>query len=70
MYLDGDLAGLREGLIAELCADLLSGEADFVKVHFNLGGGQGTKLPAKPVLKPFFPELAHFSQALGGIEAG
>lgn len=69
VYLDGDLAGLRSGIITDLCGPLLRGEADFVKARFGRGGGRVTELTAKPMLKIFFPELAHFSQPLGGIIA-
>jgi glucosyl-3-phosphoglycerate synthase len=68
-YLDGDLAGLREGLITELCRPLVRGQADFVKASFGRSGGRVTELTAKPMLKVFFPELAHFKQPLGGIIA-
>jgi glucosyl-3-phosphoglycerate synthase len=51
------------------CAPLLSGEADFVKARFGRGGGRVTELTAKPMLKVFFPEVAHYSQPLGGIIA-
>lgn len=70
VFLDGDLAGLREGIVSDLCRPLLAGEADFVKARFGRGGGRVTELTAKPMLKVFFPELAHFSQPLGGIIAG
>lgn len=66
VYLDGDLTGLRSGIITDLCAPLLRGDADFVKARFGRGGGRVTELTAKPMLKIFFPELAHFSQPLGG----
>lgn len=69
VYLDGDLAGLRNGIITDLCRPLLRGEADFVKARFGRGGGRVTELTAKPMLKIFFPEVAHFSQPLGGIIA-
>lgn len=68
-YLDGDLAGLRPGIIGDLCRPLLRGEADFVKARFGRGGGRVTELTAKPMLKVFFPELACFGQPLGGIIA-
>jgi phosphoserine phosphatase len=70
VFLDGDLAGLREGIVSDLCRPLLAGEADFVKARFGRGGGRVTELTAKPMLKVFFPELAQFSQPLGGIVAG
>lgn len=69
VYLDGDLTGLRTGIITGLCEPLLRGEADFVKARFGRGGGRVTELTAKPMLKIFFPELAHFHQPLGGIIA-
>jgi glucosyl-3-phosphoglycerate synthase len=68
-FLDGDLAGLREGLITELCRPLARDQADFVKASFGRSGGRVTELMAKPMLKVFFPELAHFKQPLGGIIA-
>lgn len=69
VYLDGDLAGLRGGIVTDLCAPLLRGEADFVKASFGRGGGRVTELTAKPMLKIFFPEIAHFHQPLGGVIA-
>lgn len=69
VYLDGDLAGLQPGIVSDLCRPLLRNEADFVKARFGRGGGRVTELTAKPMLKVFFPELAHLSQPLGGIVA-
>lgn len=69
VYLDGDLAGLRSGVITDLCAPLLRGEADFVKARFGRSAGRVTELTAKPMLRVFFPELAHIAQPLGGIIA-
>lgn len=69
MYPDGDLAGLGSGIITDLCAPLLRREVDFVKARFGRGGGRVTELTAKPMLKIFLPEVAHFSQPLGGIIA-
>lgn len=69
VYLDGDLANLRPGIITSLCLPLLNNEADFVKARFGRGGGRVTELTAKPMLKVFFPELAHLAQPLGGIIA-
>ncbi len=69
VYMDGDLSGLRPGLVGRLCQPLLADQADFVKARFERGGGRVTELTAKPMLKVFFPELAHFSQPLGGIIA-
>lgn len=69
VYLDGDLAGLRPGMVSDLCRPLLKGDADFVKARFGRSGGRVTELTAKPMLKVFFPEVAHFAQPLGGIIA-
>ena len=69
VYLDGDLSGLRAGIVSDLCRPLLRGEADFVKARFGRGGGRVTELTAKPMLKVFFPEVAHFAQPLGGLVA-
>jgi len=69
MYLDGDLSGLRDGIITAMCRPLLAHEADFVKARFGRGGGRVTVLTAKPMLHIFFPEIAHFAQPLGGIIA-
>ncbi|WP_396433130.1 glycosyltransferase [Limnohabitans sp.] len=67
VYLDGDLMGLRSGIISDLARPFVAERADFVKARFGRGGGRVTELTAKPMLKVFFPELAHFSQPLGGI---
>jgi glucosyl-3-phosphoglycerate synthase len=69
VFLDGDLAGLRPGIISDLVRPLIKGEAEFVKARFGRGGGRVTELTAKPMLKVFFPELARFSQPLGGVIA-
>lgn len=69
VYLDGDLAGLRPGIVTDLCRPLLRDQADFVKARFGRGGGRVTELTAKPMLKVFFPELSHYAQPLGGIIA-
>ena len=69
VYLDGDLAGLRPGIITDLSQPLLKNKTDFVKARFGRGGGRVTVLTAKPMLHIFFPEVAHFAQPLGGIIA-
>ena len=69
VFLDGDLSRLRPGLISDLCEPLLADRADFVEARFGPSGGRVTELTAKPRLKVFFPELAHFGQPLGGIVA-
>ena len=69
VYLDGDLAGLRSGIISDLCQPIMQGDADLVKAKFGRDGGRVTELTAKPMLKIFFPELVRFAQPLGGIIA-
>lgn len=69
VFLDGDLSGLEENIIAKMIAPLIADDADFVKAKFGRGGGRVTELTAKPMLKVFFPELAGISQPLGGIIA-
>ena len=69
VYLDGDLAGLRPGIVSDLARPLLADQADFVKARFGRGAGRVTELTAKPMLKVFFPELAHLGQPLGGVIA-
>lgn len=67
VFLDGDLSGLQDNIISDMAEPLLRNEADFVKARFGRGGGRVTELTAKPMLKVFFPELAHIAQPLGGI---
>jgi glycosyltransferase involved in cell wall biosynthesis len=69
VYLDGDLTGLRPGIITELARPLAAEQADFVKASFGRSGGRVTELTARPMLKLFFPEIAHLKQPLGGIIA-
>lgn len=69
VYLDGDLRSLRANIVTDLCRPLMRGDADFVKARFGRSGGRVTELTAKPMLKVFFPELAHFAQPLGGLIA-
>jgi glucosyl-3-phosphoglycerate synthase len=69
VYLDGDLHGLRPGIISDLIAPIQLDGADFVKAKFGRGGGRVTELTAKPMLRIFFPELTSFTQPLGGIVA-
>lgn len=68
-YLDGDLHGLRPGLVSDLCRPLCNDQADFVKARFGRSGGRVTELTAKPMLQVFFPELAGLAQPLGGVIA-
>jgi glucosyl-3-phosphoglycerate synthase len=70
VFLDGDLSGLQPNIISDMVGPLRNNQAEFVKAKFGRGGGRVTELTAKPMLKVFFPELAHFSQPLGGIISG
>lgn len=54
VYLDGDLSGLRPGIVSDLCRPLMADEADFVKARFGRGGGRVTELTARPMLQVFF----------------
>lgn len=67
VYLDADLKGLRRGLLRALIEPLRSGEADFVKARFSRAAGRVTALTARPLLRLYFPEIAHLHQPLGGI---
>ena len=69
VYLDGDLAGLKEDLITRLTDPILHNKADFVKARFTRSAGRVTILTARPLLKTFFPELNYLEQPLGGIIA-
>lgn len=69
LYMDGDLAGLRRDLVDRMVGPVLAGEADFVKASFSRRSGRVTVLTARPLLRTYFPELAHFEQPLGGIIA-
>ena len=69
LYLDGDLKGLHRDCIELMTRPLMTGEADFVKAKFTRRAGRVTVLTAKPLLKTYFPELAHLEQPLSGIMA-
>ncbi|WP_284620270.1 glycosyltransferase [Aquabacterium humicola] len=70
LFLDGDLTGLRPDLVQRMTQPLADDTADLVKARFGRSGGRVTELTAKPLLRAFFPELAIYSQPLGGIVAG
>jgi glucosyl-3-phosphoglycerate synthase len=69
VYLDGDLQGLVPDLIERMTQPIADNVADFVKAKFSRAGGRVTMLTAKPLLRTYFPELAHFEQPLSGIVA-
>ncbi|HMJ88687.1 MAG TPA: HAD-IB family phosphatase [Candidatus Acidoferrum sp.] len=69
LYLDGDLRGLREDVIECMTLPLLNDEVDFVKARFTREAGRVTVLTARPLLRTYFPEIAHFEQPLSGVMA-
>ncbi len=70
LFLDGDLLHVNDDLVALMTDPILQGDADLVKAGFSRDGGRVTVLTARPLLAAFFPEIAEFSQPLGGIVAG
>lgn len=69
VYLDGDLRGLKAGMISRLVEPLKSGVAEFVKARFSRAAGRVTMLTARPLIRLYFPELSELAQPLGGIVA-
>ncbi len=69
LFLDGDLKGLAPDLIRQMTKPIRTGHADFVKSKFLRSAGRVTTLTARPLLRTFFPELAHLEQPLSGIIA-
>jgi glucosyl-3-phosphoglycerate synthase len=69
VYLDGDLRGLKGGMISRLVEPLKSGSAEFVKARFSRAAGRVTMLTARPLIRLYFPELSELAQPLGGIVA-
>lgn len=69
LFLDGDLHGLQAGLVRKMLRPLLEDRADFVKASFARAAGRVTVLTAKPLLRTYFPEVAHLHQPLSGIFA-
>ena len=53
VYLDGDLTGLHDDLIARLTDPILKNKAGFVKARFTRSAGRVTVLTARPLLKTF-----------------
>jgi glucosyl-3-phosphoglycerate synthase len=69
VYLDGDLQNLVPDLVERMTQPIIDNVADFVKAKFTRTAGRVTVLTAKPLLRTYFPELAHFEQPLSGIIA-
>ncbi len=70
VYMDADILNIKAEMIEKLVEPIVKNEADFVKGTFRRKAGRVTELVAKPLLRLFFPEYAHFSQPLSGEIAG
>ena len=70
VFLDGDIDPYPAATIKNLTAPLQNDSCDFVKAKFSRNAGRITELVAKPLLSILIPELATFSQPLGGMIAG
>lgn len=70
VFADADIINIERKVIRKLADPILKGEADFVKGTYERRAGRVTELVAKPLLRMFFPEYAHFSQPLSGELAG
>jgi glycosyltransferase involved in cell wall biosynthesis len=70
VFLDGDIDPYPIKTLDALTDPLLADSCDFVKGGFSRDAGRVTELVAKPLLSILFPELAKFSQPLGGMIAG
>lgn len=74
VFVDADLVEPPAGLVRTLAQPLADDDnLALVKPIYqrgfrgaNTGGGRVTELTAKPLLRIFFPELAHVAQPLGG----
>ena len=69
LFLDGDLLEIGSDFMEKMIRPILDGDADLVKAKFTRDAGRVTVLTARPLLGAFFPELAGYSQPLGGIVA-
>ena len=76
IYLDADAAQVDERFVRAMAAPLENPGTHFVKAHYRRpfmdmpeGGGRVTELTAKPLLRAFYPELAHIRQPLAGETA-
>jgi glycosyltransferase involved in cell wall biosynthesis len=70
VFLDGDIDPYPLNTINALTEPIVQGKYDFVKAAFSRNAGRVTELLAKPLLSLLYPDLAAFSQPLGGIIAG
>ncbi len=69
LFVDGDLLEIPRDLVERMTDPIRRGEADLVEARFTTSSNAVTILTARPLLSAFFPELAGFSQPLGGIMA-
>ncbi len=65
-FVDADIKNITPDMIEKMIKPVLKGEADLVKTKFKRKAGRVTLLTAKPLLKFFFPEVAHLEQPLSG----
>lgn len=73
VFIDADLESAAPGMVTALTEPFVDPHVQLVKARYArslngqpTGGGRVTELSAKPLLRMFFPELAHIDQPLGG----
>lgn len=73
VFIDADLESAAPGMVTALSEPFVDPHVQLVKARYArslngkpTGGGRVTELTAKPLLRQFFPELAHIDQPLGG----
>ena len=73
VFIDADLESAAAGMVSALTEPFIDPHIQMVKARYQrsfhgspTGGGRVTELTAKPLLRQFFPELAHIDQPLGG----
>lgn len=73
VFIDADLESAAPGMVSALTEPFIDPHVQMVKARYQrsfhgspTGGGRVTELTAKPLLRQFFPELAHIDQPLGG----
>lgn len=73
VFIDADLESAAPGMVSALAEPFIDPHVQMVKARYQrsfhgspTGGGRVTELTAKPLLRQFFPELAHIDQPLGG----
>ncbi|HCT9181557.1 glucosyl-3-phosphoglycerate synthase [Corynebacterium guaraldiae] len=73
VFIDADLESAAPGMVTALSEPFVDPHVQLVKARYArslngkpTGGGRVTELTAKPLLRQFFPDLAHIDQPLGG----